>query len=81
LLCLVGCTAFTAPCCLPAVLCLQLCTLSASGGDLLNAFPPGPAPLFDVVVVDEAAQALEPATLIPFQLVKPGKTGHAGCGC
>ncbi|KAI8464074.1 MAG: AAA domain-containing protein [Monoraphidium minutum] len=28
--------------------------------------------LFDAVVVDEAAQALEPATLIPLQLLKPG---------
>jgi hypothetical protein len=26
-----------------------------------------------VVVVDEAAQALEPATLIPLQLIKPGE--------
>lgn len=59
-------------CPLSVCLCVQLCTLSASGGDLLNAFPPGAAPLFDVVVVDEAAQALEPATLIPFQLIKPG---------
>lgn len=58
-------------CCL--CVCLQLCTLSASGGDLLNAFPAGGAPLFDVVVVDEAAQALEPATLIPLQLIKPGE--------
>lgn len=56
--------------------CVQLCTLSASGGDLLNAFPPGAAPLFDVVVVDEAAQALEPATLIPFQLIKPGASAR-----
>jgi hypothetical protein len=55
------------------VLCaLQLCTLSAAGGDLLNAFPAGAGPLFDVVVVDEAAQALEPATLIPLQHIKPG---------
>lgn len=49
-----------------------LCTLSAAGGDLLGAFPPGAAPQYDVLVVDEAAQALEPATLIPLQLVKPG---------
>lgn len=58
---------------------LQLCTLSAAGGDLLNAFPAGAGPLFDVVVVDEAAQALEPATLIPLQLIKPG-AGTAGKG-
>ncbi len=38
----------------------------------MNAFPAGAGPLFDVVVVDEAAQALEPATLIPLQLIKPG---------
>jgi senataxin len=53
----------------------QLCTLSASGGDLKHAFPPGAAPQFDVVVVDEAANALEPATLIPLQLIKPGGVG------
>jgi superfamily I DNA and/or RNA helicase len=29
-------------------------------------------PLFDAIIVDEAAQALEPATLIPFVLLKPG---------
>lgn len=28
-------------------------------------------PLFDALVVDEAAQALEPATLIPLQLLRP----------
>lgn len=62
---------------LPVCLCvLQLCTLSAAGGDLLNAFPAGAGPLFDVVVVDEAAQALEPATLIPLQLIKPGRRGQ-----
>lgn len=74
---------FTAPYGVSAVLCLQMCTLSASGGDLLNAFPPGAAPLFDVVVVDEAAQALEPATLIPLQLIKPGehKAQPAGDSC
>ncbi|KAK6911188.1 DNA2/NAM7 helicase-like, C-terminal [Dillenia turbinata] len=30
--------------------------------------------LFDAVVIDEAAQALEPATLIPLQLLKSNKT-------
>lgn len=35
-------------------------------------WPTGAAPLFDALVIDEAAQALEPATLIPFQLIKPG---------
>ncbi|KIY92475.1 hypothetical protein MNEG_15488 [Monoraphidium neglectum] len=30
-------------------------------------------PLFDALVVDEAAQALEPAILIPLQLLKPGE--------
>jgi hypothetical protein len=64
---------------LPWLCVLQLCTLSAAGGDLLNAFPAGAGPLFDVVVVDEAAQALEPATLIPLQLIKPG-AGTAGQG-
>lgn len=51
-----------------AVLLRQLCTLSAAGGELLKA-----CPLFDVLVVDEAAQALEPATLIPLGLIKPSE--------
>jgi superfamily I DNA and/or RNA helicase len=49
-------------------LLLQLCTLSAAGGELLKQ-----CPLFDVLVVDEAAQALEPATLIPLGLIKPSE--------
>ncbi|MEW5299031.1 MAG: hypothetical protein WDW36_002086 [Sanguina aurantia] len=48
------------------------CTLSSSGGDLLSAWPPGTAPRFDALVIDEAAQALEPAALIPLQLLRPG---------
>lgn len=58
-----------------------MCTLSAAGGDLLHCFPAGvEAPLFDVLVVDEAAQALEPATLIPMQMLKPGKGLGVVCG-
>ncbi|KAK7262042.1 hypothetical protein RIF29_28370 [Crotalaria pallida] len=55
-------------------------TLSGCGGDLygvcsetmLSSKFGGPSEhtLFDAVVIDEAAQALEPATLIPLQLLK-----------
>jgi superfamily I DNA and/or RNA helicase len=47
--------------------------LSAAGGDLINLWPSSADPPFDVLVVDEAAQALEPATLIPMQLLKKGE--------
>lgn len=43
----------------------------ATGAQVV-ATGPGGAPLFDALVIDEAAQALEPATLIPFTLLKPG---------
>ncbi|CAN6464526.1 unnamed protein product [Victoria cruziana] len=55
-------------------------TLSGCGGDIYavcsesissNRFGrPSEEFLFDVVVIDEAAQALEPATLIPLQILK-----------
>ncbi|XP_030546834.1 uncharacterized protein LOC115752685 isoform X1 [Rhodamnia argentea] len=55
-------------------------TLSGSGGDLYEVCSesmsnpkygsPSENSLFDAVVIDEAAQALEPATLIPLQLLK-----------
>ncbi|KHG27459.1 Helicase SEN1 [Gossypium arboreum] len=55
-------------------------TLSGCGGDLygvcaetISSFKfgnPSEHTLFDAVVIDEAAQALEPATLIPLQLLK-----------
>ncbi|KAL8253502.1 hypothetical protein R6Q59_037195 [Mikania micrantha] len=55
-------------------------TLSGCGGDLYavcsesiltHKFSPSfESSLFDAVVIDEAAQALEPATLIPLQLLK-----------
>ncbi|KAF9612426.1 hypothetical protein IFM89_000174 [Coptis chinensis] len=59
-------------------------TLSGCGGDLyrvcsesLSIYKFGSSSehtLFDAVVIDEAAQALEPATLIPFQLLKSHQT-------
>ncbi|XP_022889351.1 uncharacterized protein LOC111404723 isoform X2 [Olea europaea var. sylvestris] len=55
-------------------------TLSGCGGDLYGVCSesilnhkftsPSENSLFDAVVIDEAAQALEPATLIPLQLLK-----------
>ncbi|XP_058227710.1 uncharacterized protein LOC131336079 isoform X2 [Rhododendron vialii] len=55
-------------------------TLSGCGGDLYGVCSeslsshkfsnPSEHALFDAVVIDEAAQALEPATLIPLQLLK-----------
>ncbi|KAL2539106.1 P-loop containing nucleoside triphosphate hydrolase superfamily protein [Abeliophyllum distichum] len=55
-------------------------TLSGCGGDLYGVCSestsshkfssPSENTLFDAVVIDEAAQALEPATLIPLQLLK-----------
>ncbi|CAL1373907.1 unnamed protein product [Linum trigynum] len=55
-------------------------TLSGCGGDLhtvcsesISSYKfgsPSEQTLFDAVVIDEAAQALEPATLIPLQLLK-----------
>ncbi|GAV59440.1 AAA_11 domain-containing protein/AAA_12 domain-containing protein [Cephalotus follicularis] len=55
-------------------------TLSGCGGDLYGVCSesisssklanPSEHTLFDAVVIDEAAQALEPATLIPLQLLK-----------
>ncbi|KAG2728428.1 hypothetical protein I3760_01G205000 [Carya illinoinensis] len=59
-------------------------TLSGCGGDLYgvcsesmstNKFGiPSEHTLFDAIVIDEAAQALEPATLIPLQLLKSSGT-------
>ncbi|KAH6773277.1 P-loop containing nucleoside triphosphate hydrolases superfamily protein [Perilla frutescens var. hirtella] len=44
-----------------------VCSESTSGHKFINA---SETTLFDAVVIDEAAQALEPATLIPLQLLK-----------
>ncbi|KAJ7962656.1 p-loop nucleoside triphosphate hydrolase superfamily protein [Quillaja saponaria] len=59
-------------------------TLSGCGGDLYGVCSesmfssrfgsPSEYTLFDAVVIDEAAQALEPATLIPLQLLKSSGT-------
>lgn len=44
-----------------------VCSESISGHNFNNSYE---SSLFDAVVIDEAAQALEPATLIPLQLLK-----------
>ncbi|KAK6129452.1 hypothetical protein DH2020_036810 [Rehmannia glutinosa] len=44
-----------------------VCSESTSGHKFINA---SENTLFDALVIDEAAQALEPATLIPLQLLK-----------
>lgn len=60
-------------------------TLSAAGGDLpslLAASGRGAAMdaalRFDAVIIDEAAQAVEPATLIPMRLLDPVKVLSPG---
>ncbi|WOK96345.1 hypothetical protein Cni_G05052 [Canna indica] len=59
-------------------------TLSGCGGDIYGVCSESASSnrfgnfseqnLFDVVIIDEAAQALEPATLIPLQLLKSNGT-------
>lgn len=49
---------------------IMLTTLNGCGGELYNLCAESEEALFDVVVVDEAAQALEPAKLIPLQLLR-----------
>ncbi|KAI4387118.1 hypothetical protein MLD38_004973 [Melastoma candidum] len=59
-------------------------TLSGCGGDLYDVCSesmvntrsgnPSEHALFDAVIIDEAAQALEPASLIPLQLLKSRRT-------
>ncbi|KAM7260372.1 hypothetical protein ACFE04_016113 [Oxalis oulophora] len=63
---------------------IVVATLSGCGGDLYGVCcesmssmkfgNPSEHSLFDAVVIDEAAQALEPATLIPLQLLKSSGT-------
>ena len=64
---------------------LVVCTLSAAGGDLaalrrqqkgkggLGTAVGGQDIVFDAVIVDEAAQAIEPASLIPLYALEPTK--------
>lgn len=70
-------------------------TLSAAGGDLPMLLASGgrgaaedSALRFDAVIIDEAAQAIEPATLIPMHLLNPVKVScppaarlHMLCFC
>lgn len=54
---------------------IVVATLSSAGGDLLtlslNDAGTAPVVAFTAVICDEAAQALEPATLIPLPLLRP----------
>ncbi|KAK9903356.1 hypothetical protein WJX75_003688 [Coccomyxa subellipsoidea] len=47
-----------------------VCTLSSAGGELLTILATG-LQFFDAIIIDEAAQAVEPAALIPLQMLKP----------
>ncbi|BDA50111.1 probable helicase SEN1 at C-terminar half [Coccomyxa sp. Obi] len=47
-----------------------VCTLSTAGGELLTILAAG-SHFFNEVIIDEAAQAVEPAALIPLQMLKP----------
>ncbi|CAL9102821.1 unnamed protein product [Musa textilis] len=63
---------------------IVITTLSGCGGDIYGVCSESASSnrfgkfseqnLFDIVIIDEAAQALEPATLIPLQLLKSNGT-------
>jgi superfamily I DNA and/or RNA helicase len=60
---------------------LVVCTLNAAGGDLANLMAShrhrgtcsDAEVRYDAVIIDEAAQAIEPATLIPMHALNQSK--------
>ena len=59
--------------------------MSCAGGELCKLWPLAETPRYDALVIDEAAQAVEPAALIPLQLLQVGAqvrgVGWGACAC